>query len=491
MQTAAQFDMAKPVIAADRGAEVRCPSPGPRCAIIAVAVTAALASCSLLLAPVVLAQGASDSIGELLEGKAAFGDWRSDAPLVRRKITELPPPYATRSAANSPRVIAKPAAAAPKVPPGFQVELFAANLRDPRVLRVAPNGDIFVAESEPGRIRVLRAADGASQPSSNDVFASGLTEPFGIAFYPPGPDPQWVYIANTGSVVRYPYRSGDLKARGKPEVIVRDLARAGGRAVQRGHITRDIVFSKDGRQMFVSVGSATNAGEGMGKRDAAAIARWEAEHGLGSAWGIETDRAAVLVFDPEGGNRRIFASGLRNCVGLAVHPQSGDLWCSTNERDDLGDDLVPDFMTRVRDGAFYGWPWYYLGANEDPRHRGERPDLKDKITVPDVLIQAHSASMGMVIYDGDQFPAEYAGDGFAAQHGSWNRAKRTGYKVVRVRLKDGEPSGEYEDFMTGFVVNDAAVWARPVGIAVAHDGALLVSEDGNGTIWRVSYRGGP
>jgi glucose/arabinose dehydrogenase len=491
MQTAAQFDMAKPVIAADRGAEVRCPSPGPRCAIIAVAVTAALASCSLLLAPVVLAQGASDSIGELLEGKAAFGDWRSDAPLVRRKITELPPPYATRSAANSPRVIAKPAAAAPKVPPGFQVELFAANLRDPRVLRVAPNGDIFVAESEPGRIRVLRAADGASQPSSNDVFASGLTEPFGIAFYPPGPDPQWVYIANTGSVVRYPYRSGDLKARGKPEVIVRDLARAGGRSVQRGHITRDIVFSKDGRQMFVSVGSATNAGEGMGKRDAAAIARWEAEHGLGSAWGTETDRAAVLVFDPEGGNRRIFASGLRNCVGLAVHPQSGDLWCSTNERDDLGDDLVPDFMTRVRDGAFYGWPWYYLGANEDPRHRGERPDLKDKITVPDVLIQAHSASMGMVIYDGDQFPAEYAGDGFAAQHGSWNRAKRTGYKVVRVRLKDGEPSGEYEDFMTGFVVNDAAVWARPVGIAVAHDGALLVSEDGNGTIWRVSYRGGP
>jgi glucose/arabinose dehydrogenase len=491
MQTAAQFDMAKPVIAADRGAEVRCPSPGPRCAIIAVAVTAALASCSLLLAPAALAQGASDSIGELLEGKAAFGDWRSDAPLVRRKITELPPPYATRSAANSPRVIAKPAAAAPKVPPGFQVELFAANLRDPRVLRVAPNGDIFVAESEPGRIRVLRAADGADKPSSDDVFASGLTEPFGIAFYPPGPDPQWVYIANTGSVVRYPYRSGDLKARGKPEVIVRDLARAGGRAVQRGHITRDIVFSKDGRQMFVSVGSATNAGEGMGKRDAAAIARWEAEHGLGSAWGIETDRAAVLVFDPEGGNRRIFASGLRNCVGLAVHPQSGDLWCSTNERDDLGDDLVPDFMTRVRDGAFYGWPWYYLGANEDPRHRGERPDLKDKITVPDVLIQAHSASMGMVIYDADQFPSEYAGDAFAAQRGSWNRAKRTGYKVVRVRLKDGEPSGEYEDFMTGFVVNDAAVWARPVGIAVAHDGALLVSEDGNGTIWRVSYRGGP
>ena len=490
METAMQSIAAGPVITRHRSGELACPSPRLRRAIVAGSVTAAFA-CSLLLAPAALAQGASDSIGELLEGKAAFGDWRSDAPLVRRKITELPPPYATRSASNAPRVIAKPAAAAPKVPPGFQVELFAAKLRDPRVLRVAPNGDIFVAESEPGRIRVLRAADGADKPDSDDVFASGLVDPFGIAFYPPGPDPQWVYVANTGSVVRYPYRSGDLKARGKPEVIVRDLARAGGRAVQRGHITRDIVFSKDGRQMFVSVGSASNVGEGMGKRDAAAIARWEAEHGLGSAWGNETDRAAVLVFDPEGGNRRVFASGLRNCVGLAVHPQSGDLWCSTNERDDLGDDLVPDFMTRVRDGAFYGWPWYYLGANEDPRRRGERPDLKDKITVPDVLIQAHSASMGMVIYGGDQFPSEYAGDAFAAQHGSWNRAKRTGYKVVRVRLKDGEPSGEYEDFMTGFVVNDAAVWARPVGIAVARDGALLVSEDGNGTIWRVSYRGGP
>jgi glucose/arabinose dehydrogenase len=230
-------------------------------------------------------------------------------------------------------VIAKPVSAVPRVPPGFQVELFASNLRDPRTVRVAPNGDIFIAESEPGRIRVLRAADGAAKPSSNEVFASGLDQPFGIAFYPSGSEPQWIYVANTGSVVRYPYRSGDLKAREKAEVIVRDLPHAGGRSVQRGHITRDIVFSKDGRQMFVSVGSASNDGEGMGKRDAAAIARWEAEHGLGSAWGNETNRAAVLVFDPEGRNRRVFASGLRNCVGLAVHPLTGDLWCSTNERE--------------------------------------------------------------------------------------------------------------------------------------------------------------
>jgi hypothetical protein len=194
--------------------------------IMAAAVTAALATCVLFFAPAAFAQPASDSLGELLVGKAAFGDWRTDAPLVRRKITDLPPPYATRSASNPPRVIAKPASATPKVPPGFEVELFVSNLNDPRVVRIAPNGDIFIAESEPGRIRVLRAADGAAKPSSNDVFASGLDHPFGIAFYPPGSDPQWIYVATTGSVVRYPYRSGDLKARGKAEVIVRDLSRA-------------------------------------------------------------------------------------------------------------------------------------------------------------------------------------------------------------------------------------------------------------------------
>jgi glucose/arabinose dehydrogenase len=438
METTRQFVTDTPVAETDRnhglGSSSRCM---PR-RTMTTAIVAALAVYVLPFASAVFAQLAADPLGQVLTGKAAFGDWRTDAPLVRRKITELPPPYATRSASNPPRVIAKPVSAAPNVPPGFQVEVFASDLRDPRTVRVAPNGDIFIAESEPGRIRVLRAADGAARPNSNDVFASGLDQPFGIAFYPPGSDPQWIYVANTGSVVRYPYRSGDLKARGKAEVIVRD-----------------------------------------------------AEHGLGSAWGNETDRAAVLVFDPEGRNRRVFASGVRNCVGLAVHPVTGDLCCSTNERDGLGDDLVPDFITRVRDGAFYGWPWYYLGANEDPRHRGERPDLKDKITVPDVLIQAHSASMGMIIYDGDQFPSEYRGDAFAAQHGSWNREKRTGYKVVRALLKDGVPTGEYEDFMTGFVVNAPSVWARPVGVAVAHDGALLVSEDGNGTMWRVSYRGGP
>jgi glucose/arabinose dehydrogenase len=213
---------------------------------------------------------------------------------------------------------------------------------------------------------------------------------------------------------------------------------------------------------------------------------WASEHPLGSAWGDENDRAAVLSFDPAGKNRKLFATGIRNCVGLAMQP-NGTPWCSTNERDGLGDNLVPDYVTRVREGAFYGWPWFYIGGHQDPRHRGERADLKDKITIPDVLLQAHSASLGLTFYEGGNFPADYKGDAFAAEHGSWNRAKRTGYKVIRIRLKDGVPTGEYQDFVTGFVVNDSDVWGRPVGVAVAHDGALLISEDGNGTIWRVTH----
>jgi glucose/arabinose dehydrogenase len=238
--------------------------------------------------------------------------------------------------------------------------------------------------------------------------------------------------------------------------------------------------------MLVSVGSASNAGEGMGKPPDG-LASWSGKSAPGAAWGYETDRAGVLAFDPDGKRQGMFATGIRNCVGLAIHPVSGDLYCSTNERDGMGDNLVPDYITRVREGAFYGWPWFYIGDNQDPRHAGARPDLKGKITVPDVLLQAHSASLGLTFYQGNAFPADYAGDGFAAEHGSWNRSKRTGYKVIRIRLKAGAPTGEYQDFVTGFVLGDTEVWGRPVGVAVAHDGALLVSEDGNGTIWRVTH----
>ncbi len=425
--------------------------------------------------------GAAFAQSTMREGKDAFGSWQLDKPGTIRLIKpqDLPEPGATRSAASVSRVVPKPDGAAPQIPPGFKIELFAEGLSGPRIIRAAPNGDIFVAETYPGRIRVLRAADGSSKPTVNEIYATGLHQPFGIAFFPNGDDPQWVYVANTDGVVRFPYRSGDLKASGKPETIVANLPHGS------GHSTRDVVFTPDDKRMLVSVGSASNDGEGMG-RPPNGLEAWGSELPLGAAWSYETDRAAVLAFDPDGKNRKLFATGIRNCVGLAIQPQSGTPWCSTNERDGFGDDLVPDYVTRVRENAFYGWPWFYIGSHEDPRHAGERPDLKDKVTVPDVLLQAHSASLGLTFYQGSNFPEEYRGDAFAAEHGSWNRSKRTGYKVIRIRLKDGVPTGEYEDFVTGFVVNDNEVWGRPVGVTVAHDGALLISEDGNGTIWRVS-----
>jgi glucose/arabinose dehydrogenase len=412
---------------------------------------------------------ASPSPGSVLTGKAALGDWTTDAPGVRRRITiaDLPAPYATRSVDNGPTLVKRPADAWPKVPAGFKVEEFAAGLSDPRLIRTAPNGDIFVAESRAGRVRVLRAADGAGKAKVNEVFADGLNRPFGIAFYPLGPNPQYVYIANTGSVVRYPYRNGDLKARGAQEMIVPDIP-GGGQLRGGGHWTRDIAFSLDGRKMFVSVGSHSNVYENPNEN--------------------EERRADILEYTPEGKNFRIYAWGIRNAVGIAVHPETGELWASVNERDGLGDDLVPDYITRVREGGFYGWPWFYLGPNQDPRHPGAHPELRNKVIVPDVLIQSHSASLEMLFYTGRQFPKEYSGDAFAAQHGSWNRTRRTGYKVIRVPLRNGAATGEYEDFMTGFVTPDGNVWGRPVGVAVARDGALLVSDDGSDTIWRASYQ---
>ena len=422
--------------------------------------------------------------GPVLTGKAAFGDWQSEAPGTRRQIRpeDLPAPFATESVRNRAQVVVEAGGRQLKTVPGFEVRLFAKGLEGPRLMRTAPNGDIFVAESSAGRVRVLRPNSDGAGVSQMETFASGLKRPFGISFYPKSGEPEWVYVANTDSIVRFPYRAGDLKARGDAQVIVPKLPSA-----DRGHWTRDIVFSRDGSKMFVSVGSASNVAQEMPKLDDAALKKWIAEQPLGAAWGPEEERAAVLVFDPDGKNRRIFATGIRKCVGMEVHPATSDLWCSTNERDLLGDDLPPDYITRVKEGAFYGWPWYYIGAHEDPRHKDARPDLKDKVTVPDVLLQSHAASLQMVVYDGAQFPAEYKGQIFAALHGSWNRQKRLGYKIIRAVVKDGVPTGEYEDFVTGFVVDDSSVWGRPVGVTVAKDGALLFSEDGNGTIWRVSH----
>ena len=444
-------------------------------AIIAISI-AAIASLTAI--PLLAQTGAG-----LIEGSAAFGDWHADRPGTRRLIKpqDLPAPDLAKSVRNVVRTVHR-TDQKPIVPNGFEVNLFASGLAGPRIIRTAPNGDVFVAESEAGRVSVLRAdSDG---PAHASVFASGLTYPFGIAFFPPGPDPQWVYVGDTDAVVRFPYRNADVTARGAAQTIVPHLPLG-------GHHTRDVVFSSDGKTLYVSVGSATNDGDEMEKRGGKALQDFISNHPLGAAWGREAGRADVLAFDAEGKNERVVATGIRNCVGMAVDRASGTLWCSTNERDGLGDNVPPDYVTRVRPGAFYGWPWYYIGAHEDPRHRGERPDLKDKITVPDVLIEAHSASLGMTFYDGSQFPPAYRGNVFAAEHGSWNRSKRTGYKIVRVIVKDGVPTGEYDDFATGFVVNDSEVWGRPVGVTVAKDGALLVSEDASGTIWRISYTGNP
>ena len=408
------------------------------------------------------------SRSKVLTGQGAAGDWSTDAPGVRRRITvkDLPKPFQSDSVRNGPKLVPRPEGALPLVPAGFRVEEFASGFKNPRLLRVAPNGDLFVAESRANLVRVIRPTKDGGRAEVNEIFADNLKRPFGIAFYPAGPDPQWIYIGNTDSVVRFPYRNGDLKPRGNIEVIVPDIP-GWGELRGGGHWTRDIAFSPNGRKMFVSVGSRSNVFEDPKTN--------------------EVERATVLEFNSDGSGRRVFASGIRNAVGIAIHPETGDLWGSVNERDGLGDDLVPDYITRIKEGGFYGWPWYYIGANQDPRHPGVRPELRDKVIVPDVLLQSHYASLQMLFYTGQMFPKEYRHEIFAAEHGSWNRAKRTGYKVIRVPLKKGVPTGEFEDFMTGFVTPQGDVWGRPVGVAVAKDGSLFVSDDGSNTIWRITY----
>jgi glucose/arabinose dehydrogenase len=423
----------------------------------------------------------------VLTGAAAQDDWRGDHPGVRRHISpfDLPAVYASSSANHVVSVVDAPAGAVPQVPQGFAVTQLVTGLENPRVIRVAPNGDIFLAETGAGRIRVLRLADGGKSVARNEVFAS-LGDPFGIAFYPAGPEPQWVYVATTNMIVRYPYRSGDLTASGGAQMIVQQLA-----PTSQGHTTRDLQFSLDGKRLFVSVGSGSNVAQGIGDLLPGDLDAWIKSHAAGAAWDGEVNRADVLVFDPDGKEGKVFATGIRNCAGLGVHPLTGDVWCVTNERDGLGDNLPPDYATRVREGAFYGWPWYYIGDHEDPRHKGARPDLLGRITAPDVLFQAHSAPLQITFYQPPDeapgaLPLTYRGDAFVALHGSWNRSRRSGYKIVRIPLKDGIPNGEYEDFVTGFVIDEDAVWGRPVGVAVASDGSLLFTEDGNGTLWRVA-----
>jgi glucose/arabinose dehydrogenase len=414
------------------------------------------------LAAVWIAQASTSGIKQVITGKDAFVNAKDLKAGSFRKITVADLPEPTKGTPNFGRPAPRPEGALPVAPAGFTVELYAHDgLKAPRQIRRAPNGDLFLAEEQAGQIKVIRDNKGKPEIS---VFATGMTHPFGINFYPAGPNPQWLYIGNTGSVVRFAYKNGDLKAAGMPETLISDIPPMG------NHQTRDVVFSKDGKRMFVAVGSADNVSDTAASN----------EH-----------RANILEYTPEGKFVQIYASGIRNPVGLGVNPITGEVWCSVNERDNLGDNLVPDYITSVKEHGFYGWPWFYIGKHQDDRAKLPRPADKtiDSVIVPDVLLQPHNASLGLTFYDGTQFPEEYRGDLFAGEHGSWNRATKSGHEVVRVPLDKGKSNGVYEDFLTGFTTADGTPWGRPVGVATGKDGALYVTDDATGAIWKVSYTG--
>ncbi|HZB87240.1 MAG TPA: PQQ-dependent sugar dehydrogenase [Terracidiphilus sp.] len=412
----------------------------------------------------------SDKSHPVLTGQAAYTDAAHQAPGTRRHLTvaDLPAPKPDESVDNGPDIVARPANAWPIAPKGFKVDLYMTGLDNPRLLRFAPNGDLFLAESATGKIKIFRGVGADGKAKQVAVYADGLHQPFGIAFYPAGPNPQWVYIGDTDGIVRFAYHNGDLTATGAPQNLA-DLP-GGGRLRGGGHWTRDLAFSKDGSKLFASVGSHSNVDDADTHPE-------------------EFHRADVIEFTPEGKFIKVYAWGLRNCVGEAINPITGELWCSTNERDGLGNNLVPDYVTHVEEGGFYGWPWWYMGGHQDPRHVGKHPELQSKVITPDVILNPHFASLEMMFYEGSEFPAEFKGDGFACEHGSWNRAQRTGYEVVRLPMRNGHATGEYEDFLTGFVTADGQVWGRPVGVAEAPDGSLFVSDDGSRSIWHVSYVG--
>ena len=413
------------------------------------------------------------TLGSLLfaqAGNSPFYDFHAEKPGTTHQIPlkDLPVPGASKSAVNPAAPADRPNGVVPQALPGFKVNLYATGLDEPRELRAAPNGDVFLADSDKGEISVFRGVTKDGKPEQTSTFATGLHRPFGIAFYPPGKDPQWVYIGDTDAILKFPYHNGDLKAAGAAQTVVAEIFP--GAKDARGHWTRDVVFSPDSKKMYVSVGSASNVDDPDTHK-------------------TEFHRADILEYNADGSGLRVYASGIRNPVGLVFNPTTGQLWTAVNERDALGNNLVPDYTTHVEDGGFYGWPWYYIGKNHDPRLPNTHPDLLAKLTNPDVPIQPHSAPLGFAFYEANQFPAEYRGSMFLALHGSWNREPRTGYEVVRVPLQDGKSNGVYEDFLTGFVTSSGDVWGRPVGIAIAKDGSLLVSDDGSGSIWRVSYAG--
>ncbi|HLG17370.1 MAG TPA: sorbosone dehydrogenase family protein [Blastocatellia bacterium] len=370
------------------------------------------------------------------------------------KLADLPAPEVLTGPRNQSRVIPRPEGAELSLPPGFQISVFAeGDFQQPRGLALAANGDVFVTEPRANRITILRDSNSDGRVDERFVFATGLTRPYGMAFWR-----EYLYVGNADSLVRFKYKPGQTSAEGAPEKLASFPA--------TGHWTRNVIFNQAGTKMYVAVGSGSNVNAGE-----------------------DPIRAAISEFNPDGTGHRVYASGTRNPVGLAFNPATKQLWAAVQERDLIGDDLVPEYVTLIKEGAFYGWPYSYLGQHEDPRRKGERPDLVAKAIVPDVLIQAHSAVLGMVFYEGKMFPADYRGEAFVALHGSWNRTSRTGYKIIRIRFKNGKPVGGYDDFVTGWMLGEdkPEVWGRPVGLLVLKDGSMLITDDGGQKIWRVTY----
>ena len=385
---------------------------------------------------------------------------------IRIPLDSLPDPYATNSARKPPRVVDIPANASLNVPEGFQVNVFADKLQRPRWLALTPNGDVLVTETRQNRIRLLRDTDGDGVADEKHLFAdqrNGVAIPFGMAFADGA-----LFLGNTSAVLRFPYQTGQIELQGRGEKIA-NLPGFG----YRQHWTRNVMASPDGTQLYVSIGSRSNVDE------------------------EPLPRAAVQVMDLDGSNPAIFAFGLRNPVGMDFHPLTEELYVTVNERDGLGDDLVPDYLTRIRQDEFYGWPYTYLKPDWlDPRRtrngKSEEPDLAARTRTPDVLFQSHSAALGLQFYDGETFPPRYRNGAFVAFRGSWNRNAGTGYKVVFVPFDEaGRPEGHYEDFLTGFLIDPQGptTWGRPVGLLVLPDGSLLITEEMNHRIYRVQYVG--
>jgi glucose/arabinose dehydrogenase len=374
------------------------------------------------------------------------------AQVTHGQKPKLPAPFATNSAGNGPDKVKPPAGFLPTVPPGFRLTVFAANFKRPRWLTVAPNGDIFLADTGAGEIVVLRDPQRTGGAQEREVFADGMKRPFGIAFRE-----DYVYVGNMNEVVRFHYDPKTSKRLGEKEHLL-DLPSG-------GHDTRSLAFSADGKHLFIGVGSASNIDTGE-----------------------DPLRAAVTICDPDGKNARLYATGLRNPVGLALEPVTGEIWTTVNERDELGDNLPPDYFTSLKDGGFYGWPYSYIGNNVDPRVKPQQPDLVARAIIPDVLLGAHVAPLQFAFYTGKQFPESYRGGAFVAEHGSWNRATRSGYQIAFVAFKNGKPSADPVPFMTGLVPDPTGtdVSGRPVGVTVAPDGSLLVSDDGAGVVYRIS-----